>query len=301
MRLWLALTLLIATLPLAARPIAPVADPTTPPATRVATLDFIATEAVALLGHAPVAVANPGDYRAWVGIAESMIADARDLGRRGEPDLEALAASAPDLIVGVAFRHQPLAPALRRIAPTVLYDWLPGPEADALTRLRRVVEDLGQRLGRRDRAAAVLERMDRDLAAARQTLADAGLSGAPVVLAQHVRGTNRFNLYAPRSLGGAIVAALGLRPAWSGETGAFGFATVGLEGLARLDEAHILLAAQPDDRAFRQLNESPVWRALPAVAAGRVHRLAPRTWFFGGPRTVARLGEAFAAALVGDG
>lgn len=268
---------------------------------RVATLDFITTETVLMLGLEPVAVAGLKHYRTWVSIRTEGLTRAADLGRRAAPDLETLASAEPDLITGAAFRHQSLAASLRRIAPVVLYNWLPEDNrVTPLEHLRAVVRHLAERLHKQSRGETVLERMNARLDEQAQRLAEAGLGGTPVVLAQHVRGSDQFNLYTDRSLGGAIASAIGLDNAWEGEPQKFGYQTVGLRTLLKLDEAHLILVAQPDDSAFQQMTSSTVWQSLPAVQAGRIHRLPPRTWFFGGPRTIAQLARQFTDALVAD-
>jgi len=273
-------------------------DAASEPVERVATLDFITTEIIALLGREPVAVAGLTDYRDWVGVANDAVADARDLGRRTEPDLEVLAASKPDLITGATFRHKPLLAGLRRIAPVVLYDWQPkDATTNALDHLRRRVRHLGGRLNRSNEAAAILADMDQALAKQAERLAKAGRADTPVILAQHVQGTDRFNIYTNQSLAAAIARAVGLQPVWDRNPEKFGFTTMRLRSLLELDRGHLLLVAEPDDRAFQQLRESTLWHSVPAVASGRIHRLPPRTWFFGGPRSVSRLARQFTDAL----
>jgi iron complex transport system substrate-binding protein len=271
------------------------------PVKRIATLDFITTEIVALLGRDPVAVAGLADYREWVDVANGSVSQSRDLGRRTEPDREILAASQPDLITGATFRHQPLVDGLRRIAPVVLYNWLPSDKSvNPLDHLRQQVRHLGQRIGRAERAETVLSTMNRALAQQAERLDQADWANQPVLLAQHVRGTDRFNLYTEHSLASAIAREIGLATAWDGDADEFGYQTVGVRTLLELKSAHMLLIAQPDDRAFQQLSQSALWQSVPAVEAGRVHRLPPKTWFFGGPKTVSRLARQFTDALLTD-
>ncbi len=268
---------------------------------RVATLDFVTTEIVTLLGLEPVAVAGKPDYLEWVGIGADAVANAANLGRRTEPNQESLAAANPQLITGATFRHKPLADSLRRIAPVVLYNWLPASDQqNPLEHTRALVRHLAQRIDRGAQAERLLTGMDEALARQASRVREAGMAGEAVILAQHVRGTNRFNLYSEHSLGVAIIQTLGLTNAWEGEPEKFGYTTVGLARLTRTADAHMLLVAQPDDRAFEQVTNSPVWRSVPAVASGRVHRLAPQTWFFGGPETISQLARQFTDALLSD-
>lgn len=270
-------------------------------AERIATLDFILTEIALAIGIDPVAVARPSGYREWVDIRSGQIADAVDLGLRGEPSLEALVGAKPDLVLGSTWRHGAMRSALGAIAPTVLYDLVPeSANVDQLEQLRAIVRDLGERTGRAAGAEDALDAMDERFEAVRKRLAEAGFTGAPVVIAQHAAGTTRFNLYSQDSLGVAVAEAIGLRSTWNGESGSFGFETVPARTLFHLDDANALLMVVPGDSAFESLRASPVWGALPMVKEKRVHRLPPYTWFYGGPLSAARLAERFADALIGD-
>ncbi|WP_435106258.1 iron-siderophore ABC transporter substrate-binding protein [Arhodomonas sp. AD133] len=272
-----------------------------PPASpqRVATLDFVMTEIAVTLGIDPVGVARPAGYRQWVGVLDERLDGATDLGLRHEPSLEALAGTAPDLIVGTRWRHGATLDMLRQVAPTLLYHNLPAPEAtDQLTRMRAVVRDLGRRTGREAEARTALASLDDRLAATRERLRNAGLLGTPVVIAQHAPGTTRFHLYSANSLGAQLAEAIGLDNTWDGKWGDYGYETVRAESLANLGDSHLLLMVEPGDEAFANLKQSPVWQELPPVAGDRIHRLPPYTWFFGGPVVAARLGERFADALL---
>lgn len=268
---------------------------------RVATLDFITTETVILLGATPVAVADLQQYRAWIDVGNEALDSACRLGRRSNPNHRALASADPDLIAGAAFRHQPLTGELSRIAPVVLFEWLPDEASvTAVEQLRRIVRHLGSRLDASQRAEALINAMDRTLAAQAKRIEEAGLADTPVVLAQHVHGTNQFTLYTKQSLGASLIRRLGLRNAHTGAGRRFGYQTVTLRGLNALGDAQLLLAADPDDPAFEEIRQSAIWQSLPAVRAGRVHRLPPKTWFFGGQESIRRRAREFTDALLTD-
>jgi len=240
------------------------------------------------LGVEPVGVADVAGYRRWVGVGADGLASARDVGTRQEPSLEAMIALRPDLIVSSWWRHGALAPALQRIAPTLLYDDLPEAGAeDQLSRMRAMLRDLGRRLGRESEASSALAALDRELAALRRRLEAAGRAEAPVVLGQVVPGAHRFRLFTDNSIAVRTALRLGLENAWRGEPETFGFNTVGVDALARLDgRARLLLVADPSDPSFAQLANSALWEALPVVAEERLIILPPDTWFFGGPLSV---------------
>ena len=58
------------------------------------------------VGVQPVGMADIQEYHNWVNIdAELSAMTLYDVGGRQEPNLEAIAALEPDLIIGVSFRH----------------------------------------------------------------------------------------------------------------------------------------------------------------------------------------------------
>ncbi len=280
--------------------VAPLADPVSPPVKRVATLEYLQTEIALALGIEPIAATDPKGYRRWVGARAARLDGARDLGTRQEPDLEGLIAAEPDLIVGAWWRSGSIADRLQEIAPTLLYDGLPdAADSDQYARMRAIVRDLGERTGRGDATDKILGRLDARLDDQRARLADADLSGTPVILAQSVPGTTRLRLFTDNSLAVRIAEAVGLRNAWSGDGNAFGFDTVDLKRLAEIENAHMLWVTDPDAPVIEKLRASRLWQALPVVNAGRVHPLPEDTWFFGGPLSAMRLAERLVDTLAG--
>src|SRR3712207_8573933 len=72
------------------------------PAERVAVLEWQQTEALLSLCVNPVGAADVKGFDTWVS-AEELPEDTTDVGTRGEPNLEALFATDPDLIVVEAY------------------------------------------------------------------------------------------------------------------------------------------------------------------------------------------------------
>ena len=98
------------------------------------------------------------------------------------------------------------------------------------------------------------------------------------------------------SLFGSTLDRLGLVNAWTQET-AFSFlAPVPLERLADFPDAALVIVGPVAPAIRRSLSRSVLWRALPAVAQGRVFQL-PRQNPFGGMPSALRFAEALQAAL----
>lgn len=267
-------------------------------ASRVVALEYLETEILLALGITPAGAADIEGYRAWVGVLGDRLDGARDLGNRQSPNLERLAELDPSLIVSSHWRHGNLAQRLESIAPTLLYADLPEPQiSDQYERMRAIVRDLGERVGRSDRADQVLGSLDEQLTAQRRKL-DAGTSTKTIVVAQHVQGSQRFRLFTDNSLAIQVAERLNLNNGFNHAPEPFGFATVSLEGMLELPaQSHLLVVASRDDSAYQQLRESPLWRNVPPVSDGAVTTLRRDTWLFGGPLSAARIADRITDAL----
>lgn len=253
-------------------------------APRLAIVDWAVLETALALGIAPVAAAELRQYRALVGAVPPAVAD---LGLRGAPNLEALAALAPDAILISAFYERQRA-ALERIAPvralSVYADADPWPAAEAVTR------DLAALAGAAARGDAYVAATAAEFAALRRP-------GGRPVFAISLGDGRHFRAFGSDSMFGAALARLGRRNAWDRPTRYSAAAPLGIEALAREPEAAIAVVGPVPAEARRTLAEGPVWRALPAVAAGRVAVLPPVN-HYGGLPAARRFARLLAAADV---
>ena len=256
---------------------------------RVAVIDWGLAETVLALGVTPVGAAELRGYADWVR-EPAMPGSVVDLGLRGEPNLELLHRLAPGLILATP-QFAPFLPRLERVAAVASFaTYVPG--GDPLERSRRIAAELGRLLGREAAAQALPERANAAFDAAARHPADG--EGRPLLVAGFA-DARHLRVYGGNSLYGAVLARLGLRNGWTGPTGSWGFATTGLEGLARSPEARLVLVGPVSPQIEATLARNPLWRALPFARAGRVTRLAP-CWAFGGLPSAMR----FARLLAGD-
>jgi ABC-type Fe3+-hydroxamate transport system substrate-binding protein len=93
-----------------------------------------------------------------------------------------------------------------------------------------------------------------------------------------------------------VLVSLGLANAWRGDPSFWGFAVVGVDGLAAVGDAGIVYGAFGLDD-LRPVLHSPIWQALPAVRSGRTGSI-PGFWYFGGIATAVRLARQITDCLV---
>ena len=130
------------------------------PATRVATINWAFTESVIALGLEPVAIADPQDYADWVAKPD-LPEDFVDLGPRASPNLEALRAAKPDLIIttpdiGLAYEK------LTDIAPVLELNLFDG-KHPAFDAARDAFGKIAKATGREDAGKAYLAKVDAEL------------------------------------------------------------------------------------------------------------------------------------------
>ena len=203
--------------------------------TRLAVIDWALLETCIAIGAAPVAATELVQFRKIV--VEPAVPDrVTDLGLRGTPNLELLRIVAPDLILISNF-YEYQRPSLERIAPVLslpVYEAgkpsYPLAEQAALTlgdgwrgQLKRAPMSRKARPSWRRRAAALAH-----IASGRSS---SSASATPVISGPSAR-TPCSAMCSPR---------LGLTNAWTDTTSYSAAAPVGLEALARVPEASIVI------------------------------------------------------------
>lgn len=266
---------------------------------RLAAIDWAMLETAVAIGHMPVAACELIRFRADA-VTPAIPAGVVDLGLRGAPNFELLQLIRPDLILTSPY-YVAREAQMRAIAPVMsLPFYVPGeaplPKAlAALDALSRAVGDAGAGMSARTRADAGF-----DAAAARiagwqngggQDAADRAVCVINIGDARH------FRAFGPDSLFGNVLTRIGLRNAWDRPTQFAFLAPVPIETLAEFPDATIVIVSDVPVAAARSLGRSAIWRALPAVAAGRV-RVLPDVSAFGGVLAALRFAELVSSALV---
>lgn len=263
---------------------------------RIVTLNWAATEALLLLGETPVGVADKAGYSVWV--REPELPDAvPNIGTRVAPSLEAIAELKPDLIV-TSSEMSPATDLLERIAPTYVVSVYkkgstPYPKA------REMLLTLGEMLGRKDQAEAVLADIDHTLATERRRLEEHGLDDQPIALVNFL-DDRHVRIYAPNGLYQTTLNALGLANAWPHPGNYWGFSVVGLEAIAPFPNNRIVVIEPIRPGLSDHLENSPFWTHLPAVRREQVYQVGA-VWPFGGVFPVKRLATELTDALIQGG
>lgn len=232
-------------------------------------LDNSLVEAVVALG-APL-VGGIGSYRDQKGFPPYLgaaVAETKDVGPLATPNLEAIAALKPDLIVSASVRHEALYDELSAIAPTVFVKTT-GPI------WKQNIRDLGVALGAEGKAEEVLSAYQ--TRAQKLGAAIKAKAGDPTVsMVRFLDGPTR--LYAKASFSGIVLADMGLVRPPAQNVDAF-TVEIGEEEIRKADADHIFVAVFSSGKeSAERFKRNPLWSQLAGVKAGNVHDVEDAVW-----------------------
>jgi iron complex transport system substrate-binding protein len=271
------------------------------PAERVAVLEWQQTEDLLSLCVNPVAVADAKGFSTWVS-AEELPEGTTDVGTRGEPNLEALFATNPDLIVVEAYTAED--EILKQLAK---YD-VPvlatkGADAeDPIGNMKDTFELIARATGREERADEVVADFDAKLKEGEEALASTDAAGTEFVYFDGwIDGANvAIRPFGQGSLVGELGEELGMENAWTGEVDpAYGLGQTDIEGMTKVGDATFFYTGtvDPAGDVNAELAKNKIWKSIPAVAEDRAHAFPEGVWTFGGPRSAGQIVDAYVDLL----
>ena len=239
--------------------------------TRVVVLDTGELDSVLALGVTPVgaveATATAG-LQAYLG---ERTRDVQVVGTIAEPNLEAIAALRPDLILSNKVRHEDIYDSLSGIAPTVFAERVGVAWKENL----RIA---GEALGRSADAERILA--DHQTAAQEIGRRFGDPAATAVSMVRFIPGSIR--LYGTGSFIGTILADAGFaRPAVQQVDTTF--VEVAPEQVGQAEGDLVFYAAFGDQGAadLAAVTAGPLWQSLPAVTGGRAHQVSDDLWYLG--------------------
>ncbi len=275
------------------------------PAERVVVLEWQQTEDVLTLGVEPVGAADVKGYNTW-DTAEDLDPKTKDVGTRGEPNMDAVFSTNPDLVIVEAERGAPVIKQLEKYDVPVLVT--KGADTkDPIGNMKATFSLIAEALGKQDEAKDVLADFDENLADAKQEIADAKPENTKFVFADAwLDGSNiSIRPFGQGSLVGELGEAIGLTNVWKGEVDkAYGLGQTDVEGIAAIGDAHFFFTstdALTDAAGYApwmpRLEENRIWKNAEFVKAGNVHPFPAGVWTFGGPESSEQIIDAYVETL----
>ncbi|WP_081240009.1 ABC transporter substrate-binding protein [Streptomyces viridosporus] len=271
------------------------------PAKKVVGTEWNVVEHLISLGVDPVGVADVKGYKTW-NTAVPLTNEPEDIGTRGEPSMDTIASLKPDLIVATTDLQPSAVEQLRKVAPVLAVE--PADASDPVGRMLGNVDLIAEATGTTERAATLKKDFEAKLAEGRKALADAGLDGAEIAFADGYVTSNQVSVrpYTAGSLIGGVNERLGLKNAWrtKGDE-SYGLAATDVEGLTGLGKVRFVYIGNDKDPSSdpfgKELAGNSVWKSLPFVKSGDVHRLSDGIWMFGGTGSMEQYADAVVEAL----
>jgi ferric hydroxamate transport system substrate-binding protein len=230
---------------------------------RTATLDWAHLETLLALGANVVAAPELRQFRD-IAVEPAVPETVADLGLRGLPNLETLSFAKPDMIFNSNF-YAWADPLLSGIAPTYNFA-IYRQGGDPFLMAQKATVAIGDHLGTSNAAAYVADLNGRLDALRRQlSIGD----GRPVLLV-NLGDSRHYRVFGADSMFGSVLTRLGLENAWTGATAYSATAPVGIETLASMPDAWIVMIPPHPLDAIGALERGAFWNALPAVKEKRV-------------------------------
>lgn len=239
------------------------ADPT-----RIVVLDIGALDNLLELGIKPIgapSILAAGDpYPAYLQGTDGI----ENIGSVNEPNLEAIDALKPDLIIGNKDTHDAIHDQLMQIAPTVFVETL-GVTWKANLQLH------AETVNKQEEGKKLLEAYQQRIDELKSKLA--GKEGNQVSLFRPRE--DKIQIYLKDTFAGGIMAEAGIsRPAAQTDEGFSKDLTE--EQIADLD-GDVMLWFNREESAFAKLESSPLWATLKGVNNNRVHPVDWEYWMSG--------------------
>ncbi|WP_344219962.1 iron-siderophore ABC transporter substrate-binding protein [Kribbella sancticallisti] len=236
---------------------------------KVVVLDSGELDGVLALGITPVGMATTAGQNGVPSYLADKAKDIPTVGGISELNLEAIANLKPDLILGSKLRANDLYDKLSAIAPTVMsirpgFPW----KEDFLL--------LADSLGEETKATGLLNDYQK-----RATEVKSKVTGSPTISLVRFR-PGEIRLYGNLSFIGVILKDIGLpRPKIQDVQDLA--VEVSQENIGKSDGDWIFYSSygKPDTTAENTVVNGNLWKALPAVKAGKVARVNDEVWFLG--------------------
>lgn len=281
------------------------------PAERVVVLEWQQTEDLLTLCVSPVGAASIDGYATYVG-AETLPDTVVNVGERGEPDLDAIYATDPDLIIIEANSADDEVLSKLEAGDVPVLATIGTDTSGQIDNMKQVFSMIAEATGRTERADQVIEEFDAHLAEAKAEVASASLPTTDFVFFDGwiESGNVVIRPYGQGALFTELGEELGLTGAWTNDVNssygsggvdpAYGLAQTDIEGLTGVGGVNLIFAndGTPDSYVI-ELEKSPIWTALPAVQEGRAFEFPAGIWGAGGPRSNEQAIDAFVDVITG--
>ncbi|MEK3911478.1 ABC transporter substrate-binding protein [Paenibacillus sp. FSL H7-0331] len=232
----------------------------------------------------PVGAVESWDEKPWYKYLGSKMDGVKNLGDELQPNIEAIIALKPDLIIGQKTRNEKVYPQLNSIAPTIivgdLFSW------------KENLNIAAEALNKQDEAAKIIKEWDTGVATFKQKMGDRiGKSEVSIIRFERDGSARIYST----GFAGTIFKELGLpRPKAQQVEGKTVINLTSKEQMPQLDGDYIFdITSQVDDGSNARKTQSewtshPLWKDLKGVKNGKYFKVDVVTWNLGAGSTAAK-------------
>lgn len=229
---------------------------------RVVALEFSFVQALDAIGVVPVGITDDNQPKRIEQLLGKKI-DYSSVGTRLEPNLELVAALAPDLIIADEIRHSAIYQQLSAIAPTIVLNSWEG----SYDVIKASVVTIADALGEKEKGEQALAAHEAVIAGLMAKIP----TGEKRRFLLAVANPDSMSLHTSASFTGSVFRAMGLTPAIDSadavESGA------GLERLIAVDPDVLLVATDAGGTVFDQWKSNTAFSNISAVKAGTIYEV----------------------------
>lgn len=237
---------------------------------RIVVLDSPALDALMALDITPVGAPEIRDGGGFPAYLADELDGTEVVGNISEPDIDAIANLAPDLIIGSQVRHEAVYDELSSIATTVFAE-------DSGTNWTEQAELTAASVDRSEEMAALIEEVSTRAAEVGEEVGAAGKTASMV----RFRPDN-FRLYGPDTFSGSILTEMGFDLGEDRDWNEYSMMELSPELYEQID-GDVIFYANPggDPSATTMASITGLWSGLPGVASGQAYEVDDDTWMVG--------------------
>jgi len=246
------------------------------PAQRVVTLYQGANDAAVALGIMPVGVVDSWVEQPMYHYLREDLAGVTHVGLETQPNLEAIAALNPDVIVGAKMRHEKIYDQLAQIAPTVMHE--------TVFQFKETLDLVAEATGKTDAAAEWHDQWDARMQSFQSQVSESDVAWPQEVALLNFRNDHARIYYS--SFAGNILNELGFERPASHQEDIWGVKLTSKESIPSMNaDVFFMFMTETDPTVmenFTSWTSHPLWNTLTAVQNDQVYRVNEVDWNMGG-------------------
>ncbi|WP_256760512.1 ABC transporter substrate-binding protein [Cohnella sp. WQ 127256] len=235
------------------------------------------------LGVKPVGAVESWVQAPWYHYLRSDMSGVKNLGSELQPNIEAIVALKPDLIIGAKPRHEKIYSQLSKIAPTLL--------ADQLFEWKVNMDMAAQALNKEDKASSFMKDWNKRVADFKSKVSSLANNEISIV---RFYGDNSARIYVT-GFAGSILQELGLKRPKSQQSPDKVFIDLASQEQIPLIDGDIIFNITSSNgggdefKTQEEWKKNPLWENLKGVKNGKYYQVNDITWNMSGGATAAKM------------